>query len=356
MENLLLEIVSKEKKKYIFVAPYPRYGNSGSKLYLIYYGKEMGCSVPFLLKTFKNKKKFDNESKGMSLIKDVYTFAQSIKSFKPKRGELYGILTENFNAKNNTINNPITLADVINNKKESEIIKIVKRVFADFYQAKRVFRTDNCKIKGKYSRYLGKRADRTRKIIEKLTDDSIKEKKIHFYKQNITNPVYIIDNMVERTTITNALIHGDLHQNNIVLNDYNEPRIIDFEWSCENDIYIDFSLLEISVRYWNSALLLNHKFKYALEEMFLSENFDGNIDGCKLDKNAKRMVMIVSEIRRQCKEIIKDKYDFKHHLLSQFLILYGLQSHINEYNPLLVIPFLAKLGDKLIKSGYVNEA
>jgi hypothetical protein len=67
------------------------------------------------------------------------------------------------------------------------------------------------------------------------------------------------------------------------------------------------------------------------------------------------MIVIVREVRKWCKHYIKDKYKFKHHLLSQFLVLYGLQKYTDLYNPFLVIPFLAKLGAKLSKFGYLKR-
>jgi len=354
LENLLFEVLKKKEEEYIFFDSYPRYGNSGSKLYLIYFSKGV-AGLPYILKTFENETKFKNEKEGMKKIKSVYTYANNFIACESK---LSGILLECFNV-DDKINTPNTLANIINNKdvKENEICEIIKKAFKQFYLIKRPVKTNYIKIKDTYAWYVKERGEKTKEIIKNLTDDNIKGKEIKFYGQKITNPVYIIENMIERTEITSTLIHGDLHQNNIVLTDFKDPRIIDFEWSCDNDIYIDFSLLEISIRYWNPPLL-RENLQNELEEIFLSDDVETHIDKYEEDKKARKMMIIVNEIRRQCKEYIKEhvngRYDFNHHLLSQFLILYGL-AHKNEYNPFLVIPFLAKLGKKLDQSGYVKK-
>jgi len=346
LKKLLINIATEEKQKFIHLSQYTRYGFSKSNLFLIYFSREPSGSLPYLLKTFEDKVKFKIETEGMEQFKHKYSYAQNFKSFP---GKLSGILLENFNKKPCKIKKPKTFANIMYETQESEVCRIINKTYKEFNDVNREIKTEYCNIKDKYLWYL--RDDKTRDILNSLTDDDIKKKKINFYRQSIINPVYILDNLEERIKTPMTLIHGDLHQNNIVINDENNPRIVDFAWSFENDIYIDFSLFEMSVRYFKPNCLMDYRTKNELEEIFLSEDID-NVD--IKNQKAKRMIAIVREIRKQCKKYTK-AYDFNHYLLSQFLVLYGLQTYTDTYNPFLVIPFLAKLGDKLIKFGYVKE-
>jgi hypothetical protein len=345
LQSLLFSVLDEKNRPDIYIDPYKRYGKSGSSLFSIYFSDHEGGSLPFLLKTFKNKDKYEAERKGIDFIQFQYRYAQNIEPFDGNEN-LSGILLENHNDIVEKINDPKTLADIIYKDNENDICEIIEKTFKDF---ERVYQTtsaeEECSIKDEYAWYL--RDDKTRGVIEKLTHDNIQNEVIEFCENHITNPVYILDNLIEKTEITKSLIHGDFHPNNIVLNDDNDPRLIDFAWSCNNDIYIDFSLLEMSVRYWKPPLMDNDTIN-DLEDKFLNDDLD-DYNG---SEDAQKMIAIVRKIRMLCKNYIQN-YDFEHHLLSQFLILYGLQYYTDSYNPYIVTPFLAKLGDR-IKSRYVK--
>jgi len=357
LQKLICQILKKKGENDIYIHPFNRFGNTGSALYLIYFSKIEDGSLPFILKTFtnaneKSMKNFEREMKGMKLIKNKYDVL-TFESFKGE-GELSGILLKHVNDNPIKINDSQTLANIL----YYDEIKSCEIINDTFHNFRRVY-TDidivECNIKELYNSYLRKDdtgKDKTRSIIEKLVGN-IEGETIYFDGEVITNPVYVLDNLKEKTKIVKSLIHGDLHLNNIVLDDNNYPRIIDFAWTCYNDIYIDFSILEIAARYWN-APLIDFETKNKLEGMFLCRDIKDSKD----NQDAQKIITIVRNIRLLCEKYCKREnfdYDFNHHLLSQFLILYGLQSHTDKYNPYIVIPFLAKLGKKLIEIGYTNK-
>jgi thiamine kinase-like enzyme len=353
LQELLNEIYKVKNHKDIYLHPFNRYGNSGSRLYLIYFSEKENITVPYILKTFEDDDKFMDEKKGMELIENTYPCIQQFTPFK-SNGKLSGILLKHANTKPQKANNPITLSDILYKDDEDKICKIIDEAFDDFkltYLPDKI-KIEECNIKEEYYRYLRHDEtsgnDRTRGIIEKLVGN-IEDEKINFYGKPITNPVYILDNLIKETKMTKSLIHGDLHLNNIVIDDKDNPRIIDFAWSCEKDIYIDFSMFEIAVRYWNSPLL-DCETRKVLDDMFLNEN----IEGYSKNQDAQRIITIVRKIRELSKTYIKGNYDFHHHLLSQFIVLYGLQAYTADFNPFVVIPFLAKLGEKLKYLGYAK--
>jgi hypothetical protein len=359
LENLLFEICKKEKKKEVHVAPFNRFGFSGSNLYLIFFSKEKK-SIPHLLKTNNDKEKAKIEAKAMDGLKEKYR--HSNYRYYSTTG-LDGILLDyhSDDVSNKFEEAPKTFRNIIhgdiNEKRlsDSEICKHIKNAFSEFRNVYYPADQTGCSIIDSYSRYL--RNNITKNIIKDLTKSNMDDKKIDFFGQKITNPVYIMNNMIKKTTITKSLIHGDLHTDNIVINHEGCPRIIDFAWSTENDIYIDFSLLEMSIRYWGTPFFTNKYLKNEFERRTLKETVDiENVDIKKLDKKKlQRMVMLVNEIRDRCKEITGEKYDFRRYILSQFIVLYGLQKFTDKYNPFIVIPFLSKLGNELIRYKYVKE-
>jgi thiamine kinase-like enzyme len=361
LEGLLFEICNKERKKEVHVAPFNRFGFSGSNLYLIFFSKEKKKTNPRLLKTIKNKQKAETEKKAMDDLEYNYIHTRH-KYYSTEK--LYGISLEYHgdDVANNFDEAPKTLKDILYGEKTKEIMSngkicnLIKTVFKDFRKVYDPVDKDNCSISESYSKYL--RGNKTKDIIKNLTKSNIDDKKIDFYGQKITNPVYIMNNLLEqKIPMTKSFIHGDLHPDNIVINHQNFPRIIDFAWSTENDIYIDFSLLEMSVRYWGIPFFTNKVLKDKLEERTLKEVVDiRNVDLQNLNnKKIQRMMLVANEIRSRCKEITGKKYNFKSHLLSQFIVLYGLQKFDDKYNPFIVIPFLGKLGEKLIDFGYVEN-
>jgi thiamine kinase-like enzyme len=351
LQKLLYGILKKKKENKICIHPFKRYGMSGSGLYLVYFSEKEDDSVPHVLKTFEKINKFKKELKGMELINKYYHI-----DFTPLQGKLSGILLKHSNNEIEKVKNSITLADMLHKKDKNEkiICNIINKTFNSFGRVykKSGVKIEECDIKKEYYRYL--RDNKTRDIVEKLVGN-IKNEKIVFNGKSMTNPVYIFEHLIERTKMTKLLIHGDFHPNNIVIDDYNVPRIIDFAWSCKKDIYIDFSMFEMSVRYWNSPLL-ECKAQKALDGIFLHENikdYEKNIEDYKENQDVQRIITVVHKIRDLSKTYIPN-YDFKHHLLSQFIVLYGLQAYTAEFNPFIVIPFLAKLGDEIKRRGYAK--
>lgn len=137
----------------------------------------------------------------------------------------------------------------------------MNRVFADFRKVYQPVEQRKYLVANIYKKYL--RGDVTRDIIKNLTTSgNINSEKIEFFGNMITNPTYIMDELLKKKIpITKSLIHGDLHTDNIVINHEGSPRIVDFAWSTTNDIYIDFSQLEMSVRYWGIPFFMNSNSK-----------------------------------------------------------------------------------------------
>lgn len=350
LETILYAILERRNNDNIHVAPFKRYGFSGSNLYLIYFSKENRDGLPYLLKTFTDGDKAKKESEAMKLFKDKYRWA---KGEEYSNSKLHGILLEAHSpdASSEHANDPMTFKKIMYEWKNEEICELLKKMFDEFGQVYKNTTTESCNILHSYSKYL--RNDETKNIIGKLTKDNINNEKIKFFGKEIMNPVYVKKHLIKETPITKSLIHGDLHTDNIVIDHQKCPRIVDFAWACKNDIYIDFSLFEMSVRYWQPSFFMSSEAKDNLEKVLLNENFDiNNID--TKNKDIRKMMLIVSEIRKWCRQIIGSNYDFKHHLLSQFIVLYGLQKYTDSYNPYVVIPFLAKLGKKIKEFGYVN--
>jgi len=358
LENLIIDILKSEKKKDIHISPFNRFGHSGSNLYLLSFSKEKNVGVSYLLKTFDNKKKLEREISATKQLEDKYCHI-NLKLVESK-GPLYGFLMQNFSANPSDENSTITFKDIMYNNKYN-VSKIINMTFeknglglGDVYKQTEI---KKCQVSKYYSKYL--RNDETRKIIQSLTKDSIKNIKIDFLGKKITNPFYVKEQLLKEViNMPISLIHGDLHPDNIVINHLKHPRIVDFAWSNKNDIYIDFALFEMSVRYWNPLFYMNCQQKESLERKTLDKNFscsDIDIDvNDEYTNKIKKMVVIIQEIRKICQNIVGDKYNFYNHLLSQFIVLYGMLKY-ETYNPYIVIPFLSMLGDKLIKMEYMKQ-
>jgi thiamine kinase-like enzyme len=208
----------------------------------------------------------------------------------------------------------------------------------------------SCNIHEKYEKYI--RNDETRKRIASLTKSKIEDETIEIFDHKQLNPVFVYDHLLPTKEVTVSLIHGDFHPDNVVMNSEHCPRIIDFRWSQEHDIYLDFAMFEMSVRYWqdrNICFYMDPITKNEIEKKLLTQkvNYDYLLSLTE-DEKVKRMLIIVREIRRHCENIVGKKlYNFKDHVFAQFVVLYGLQKFAWEYNPYRVIPALGSLGNKL---------
>ena len=201
-----------------------------------------------------------------------------------------------------------------------------------------------------YDKYL--RNSRPDKLAESLGTSEIK---LEFFGGNYWNPTNIVKTIGQKEgTLAKGFIHGDLHPNNVVINQHNKPSLIDFAWAGEGDILIDFVLMECSLRF----LLFPHNIDWPahrrVAQMLVTEDGPAEIiQFYKENPNTVhqerylRMAQAIQIVRSRAKDHAKSYWDFDNYLCGQFMMLYGL-SKIEAYPFAVTVDALGIIGTKLL--------
>jgi hypothetical protein len=359
LKELLNVIAEQKEKEYVHIDSFSRYGNSGSKLHLVFFTKDKRQGVPYLLKTFSGKEHGKDAQEEIAATRRLRDIVHDARGDLFYTDSLSGILTEYHgeDKPDGKILEPFTFKDIMYKSNEfsgkyvddERICEIIGMIFARFRRAYFDPVKEDRDIPAVYEEYI--RNDVTRAIITSLTKNDLKKESIEIFGQRQLNPIYVYDHLLPRKDVTMSLIHGDFHPDNIVMNSENCPRIIDFRWSKKHDVYLDFAMFEMSARYWQDRTVcfyMDKETKDKIEEGLLSDEVDyDSLLSLTENERVKRMLIIVREIRKHCKEILGERYNFEDYIFAQFIVLYGLQKFAWEYNPYRVVPALGSLGGKL---------
>lgn len=139
-----------------------------------------------------------------------------------------------------------------------------------------------------------------------------------------------------------ATIHGDLHPNNIVIDNTGTPHLIDFAWARrEAHVLKDFVLLENSIRFRSFPRYCDEQLHEGVDDLLLEDHGHDKIPGIVGTRGLAavafdRMAAMVGAVRTHARKAYGGKMDFNEYLAAQFLVLYGLMK-FDDYNSPIVL-------------------
>ena len=169
---------------------------------------------------------------------------------------------------------------------------------------------------------------------------------IEFLGAKIYNPLKLIIDKQFIEHKKNCIvcpIHGDLHANNVIIDNNKNTRLIDFAWAKqEGHFLIDFVLMENSIRFLLFPKYLNLKDQLIIDEKLMSEDVNDALNYVETEIKSHlkpyylRLLKSIQVIRQCARDVTKKNrkknvYDFNEYLIAQFLVLYGLLKY-DDYN------------------------
>lgn len=178
-------------------------------------------------------------------------------------------------------------------------------------------------------------------------------RRISVFGNDYAHPTQVFGRLKGRTaTVPWGFVHGDLHPNNVVMDEHGSPAIIDFAWSREFDITVDFALMECSIRFLLFPQNVDWHAHRSVNVALLEERGPAKVTTMYKHSNSPlagsylKMAGAVSTIRRRARDHAGELFNWDHYLVTQFLILYGL-SKVASYPFFQTVDALGLLGTRI---------
>jgi hypothetical protein len=337
-----LDSINKKGGDTIRIEPMRRYGFSGSKLLLVFFSKRGG--IPFIVKIHQKdviKKEYDSAKSVQNYFGDTHLIREPIY-----HEDLGAIIYKYFTSNNNKLDSS-TLEDIVYNTdfQDSDILSILDSVYtANIQCSYSAFNVKKINWLDNYAWYLRTTPDsgisKSINIMHSVLNYNTSDERIIFMGREILNPISFIHKLNFDENLLIAPTHGDLHVNNIVIDEKKNPHLIDFAWAnMEHHFLVDFSLMECTLRFATlpnhlcTELLLKHDEDLAkiTSECLCPKN-------CSIQNEIKgsnkqyicRSCKLINKIRSHAKDAYADHPFRKHYLISLYLMLFGL-FHIDQY-------------------------
>jgi Ternary complex associated domain 9 len=146
-------------------------------------------------------------------------------------------------------------------------------------------------------------------------------------------------------------VHGDLHPNNVLIDQDGFPHLIDFAWGhCDGHVLKDFVLLECSLRFLMFPSHPELSTQLEMDIALLEEDGPDALREMREDRPLalyyRRLGAMLEVIRSRARCACGDGYDFSEYLAAQFCILYGLLKY-RDYHVYLAARALGLIANRL---------
>jgi len=356
-----------------YVSRFQRFGKSGARLLLLFFSSKPE-GLPFLVKICQNegkkldaKKELDAVLSMANLVGDCDLPEKDLFEHKGWGGILYahrGAVQPGEAAKN-----PVTFRQIMyypHSSKESMpsgfprsfskkvLEKCLTEVFEKLQEAHSRLTPKNVDVPRHYGNYLGGNA--ATKRIARILGSAHSKESLRFAGKKIMNPILLRQKLPQRRDIQQGRIHGDLHPDNIVLSRALTPCLIDFAWAKRHrDVFIDFVLLESSIRFWHFPHSANLSEQALVDELLLHEDGAAHVVDREFSDRLTtnlyhRLATMVGVIRSRAKQALSGRFSMEEYLLTQFIVLYGLMEY-ESYVPSITTRALGLIGKRLCDTG-----
>ncbi len=359
-KQLLIKICKKREANNIHISQFKRFGFSGAKLLLAYFNK-YASGLPFLVKVAQ-KNDIQSEYQAINSMKNHVRDCSLLASDKCFSSGDWGMLIYH-HAGTNTCSNaqtPKSLREVLYCKdtdfSKEDLTKTLKEVYD---RLKNAHSCNKCLLispEDHYKRYFREHKSRD-KVINILGKDN-KLDSFKFLNEEIYNPLTLLKKLPKKLRIPVGLVHGDLHPDNIIIGNMNNPYLIDFAWAeKKRDVLVDYVLIENSIRFKDFPRGINLEEQRQVDQFLLDEDGWKNIDKCnfatdELLRINTRLASMIGTIRESAKSILGEYFFFEKYLFTQFIVLYGLL-RFDEYEQYSATRALGMISKRVKESGLI---
>ncbi|MFE9579860.1 phosphotransferase [Nocardia sp. NPDC006044] len=346
---VLVACARDRRQNCIHVKPLGRFGYTQARLFDARFDSD-GIGAPYVIKIDSSaniEREFDALTSAARYFHDALAFYSAPEPENGKAAIIYRLF-----ARSDGNIKELREEYVHKDTNDDDLCRSVEMLYSAFTAAHRP-KLCRKKLKVEYIRYL--RENRPDRIKDSLSPD---DRTIDFLGAEYRNPILMLQEILEReVNIASGFVHGDLHPNNVVLQDGRTPSLIDFAWAHDGDIFADFVLMECSVRF----LLFPHHVNWS-QNRWVAQKL-AQEDGCQevlgryeSDRSLihgeryRRMARVVAVIRSAAKKHAGELYDFNNYLAAQYVMLYGL-SKLDVYPFFQVLDALAIVGEELAGGG-----
>lgn len=330
--------------EHIHVRPLGRFGYTGAKLFLARFDTQ-GRGAPYVVK-IDNIRSIEREwssmQKAQAFFYDAMATMTSLAS-----SDSAAIIYKLFSSPDGKITELRELYE--GDSPDAEVCGVLERLY------------DSCAIAhaptaatgtlgAEYEWYL--RRERPDRVSEAFGGDT--GEPISLFGEKYHHPVTTVAKVGESATSTRAFVHGDLHPNNVVLNEHGLPALIDFAWAHEGDLYADYVLMECSLRFllfprnvlwpehhWVASRLTLEDGAEEVRERYAST------PGLALEGRYLRMAKAVEVVRRRAKQHAGAMWSHESYLSAQVMVLSGL-SRLSVYPFFASVDALGLIGNRLL--------
>jgi hypothetical protein len=364
--KLLQDICRVRKANSVFIRQFARFGFSGAKLLLAYFG-ERPFGTPFLVKIAELKEtqdEFDATASLQNLVQDASLAENRVFKANGNDSEDPGqwgallYIHRGADAASSEAVAPLALREVAFAKEHefstSKLQETLNEVFDKLQNAHQDASVQRVDPRTHLRRYL--RKDRSRSRIECILGPDAQAERVRFLGASVTNPLKYIERLPSRADLLVGRVHGDLHPDNVILDRSKVPHLIDFAWAKQRrNVLVDFALLETSLRFMAYPRPMGLPAQLRVDQLLL-EQFGadeiGSMAFCTGESahSYKRLAAAIKVIRTRAAST--KGFSMENYLLTQFVLLYGLLRY-NSYENYVATRALGLIATKLAKAGFV---
>lgn len=353
--GLLKEICRERQRDVLFATPFQRFGFSGAKLLLVYFGARPQ-GLPYLVKISNVgdvKKEFKSVGRMRDLVEDCRLEEHKIFEFEDRAALLYMHKGTDNPQK---AEEPLSFQDVLYNKKtanfsEKQLESTLYEVYNKLTQAHKTATHKQVDLEKHYLAYF--RKDKSNLRIRQILGDRANITETEFLGTNIINPLYMRKALPKTVDVAVGKVHGDLHPTNIILDRLYNPHIIDFAWANEDrDVLLDYVLIENSIRFMHFPRRVNLDEQRKVDEILLEEDGWEHINSIKFSVDEtkrvyRRLCNMIGAIRRSARRTLGDNFSMSNYLTTQFIVLYGLM-RFETYEPYSTTRNLGMIANRIV--------
>jgi hypothetical protein len=342
----------------ITVSGLGRYGKSGARLLECLLNKKR----VFVVKIHE-RKKIHREFRAMNSVRDYFPgveFLGKPASVSKHSALLYRHQGERSKQKIGSYTELCDIAYDLGTQDEE-----IRRVFRGIWQCcetarkwEGVEKIRTLNLKDQYEHYT--RRTEAEKVLSSIFGANRDKDRFSFLEAEIANPLIFLGNACFELPQRGRRgpVHGDLHANNVVIDNFKKVHLIDFAWAdAQKHVLVDYVLMECSLRFLLFPHYVNPSEQLRVDECLLNadgpEELERWATGSPLEGKYRRLGIMLNEVRGEARKFLAadNNNGFLEYLAAQFLVLFGQMSY-PDYNRFIGARALGLIAHKLQEANF----
>ena len=193
--------------------------------------------------------------------------------------------------------------------------EVIKDVFQKMWERVEVARQENLvkigqvKFKEQYEDYS--RREEAEPVLKSIFGANCANDKFLFLDAEIANPLLFIESNCFKVPQQGkkGAVHGDLHANNVVIDNLGKVHLIDFAWAgLSEHILVDYVLMECSLRFLLFPHHVDPQEQLKADKWLLdadgARELEGWNTGSTLEGHYRRLGVMLNEVRSEARKFL----------------------------------------------------